>query len=88
MLDQDLGAQATAARLLDVDGAWDVFERIAAQTHQDPDSADGPVERPDSTSPTARPAPAGRPRTEGAELPPRASGDPSDGRVGSARWDC
>lgn len=88
VLDKNLAAQATAARLLDVDGAWGIFERIAAQAHKDPDSADGPVEPSDSTSPTARPAPAGRPRTEGAELPPRASGDPSDGRVGSARWDC
>lgn len=29
VLDKELGAQATAARLLDVDGAWDIFERIS-----------------------------------------------------------
>ena len=29
VLDNELAAEATAARLLDVDGAWDIFERIA-----------------------------------------------------------
>lgn len=42
VLDAELAAEATAARLLDVDAAWDIFERIAA-AGADPDSRGAPT---------------------------------------------
>gem|GEM_PF-44897 len=47
VLDRDLAAEATASRLLDVDGAWRIFERIDAQSSPDL-----------STAATSVPAPA------------------------------
>lgn len=54
VLDKELAAQATAARLLDVDGAWDILERIVAQADSDPDS----LGEPPPPAPPADPASA------------------------------
>ncbi len=74
VLDSELAAEATAARLLDVGGAWAIFERIAAHAGTDPFSRGSPTppDRPARLAPDV--GRTGRMPSSTA----RRSGDPMD----------
>ncbi len=75
VLDTELAAQATATRLLDVDGAWDIFERIAAQAARDTASL-GEQPAPSTIPPTSAAATRPPPVADTPAPSPQHSGGP------------
>lgn len=73
VLDGELAAEVTAARLLDVDGAWDIFERIAVVADTDTHGSGNPP--PPPTQPGGLAPDSGRPGNTPSPTT-RQSGDP------------